>query len=123
MCFFFKQNTAYEMRIRDWSSDVCSSDLDARGSDDQRAAKAVMGDQQDGDGHACKLAESGASGSGQTVPYRFIPCDSNADINASARSEWNCNSLGEARPATPTSITARLRNRICTVFVPPANKT
>src|SRR3546814_8367084 len=25
--FFFKQNTAYEMRIRDWSSDVCSSDL------------------------------------------------------------------------------------------------
>src|SRR3546814_14197550 len=30
--FFFKQNTAYEMRISDWSSDVCSSDLvDLRG--------------------------------------------------------------------------------------------
>src|SRR3546814_8285925 len=36
MCFdymsfflFFKQKTAYEMRISDWSSDVCSSDLDA----------------------------------------------------------------------------------------------
>src|SRR3546814_2822024 len=31
MCFvfvFFKQKTAYEMRISDWSSDVCSSDLD-----------------------------------------------------------------------------------------------
>src|SRR3546814_8345156 len=27
-CFFFKQKTAYEMRISDWSSDVCSSDLD-----------------------------------------------------------------------------------------------
>src|SRR3546814_11417830 len=27
--FFFKQNTAYEMRISDWSSDVCSSDLRA----------------------------------------------------------------------------------------------
>src|SRR3546814_3756648 len=29
MCliFFFKQKTAYEMRISDWSSDVCSSDL------------------------------------------------------------------------------------------------
>src|SRR3546814_15088431 len=27
--FFFKQKTAYEMRISDWSSDVCSSDLDA----------------------------------------------------------------------------------------------
>src|SRR3546814_5672024 len=25
---FFKQKTAYEMRISDWSSDVCSSDLD-----------------------------------------------------------------------------------------------
>src|SRR3546814_3182340 len=31
--FFFKQKTAYEMRISDWSSDVCSSDLrlDQRG--------------------------------------------------------------------------------------------
>src|SRR3546814_740477 len=28
MFFFFKQKTAYEMRISDWSSDVCSSDLD-----------------------------------------------------------------------------------------------
>src|SRR3546814_6493335 len=27
--FFFKQKTAYEMRISDWSSDVCSSDLNA----------------------------------------------------------------------------------------------
>src|SRR3546814_1472124 len=27
--FFFKQKTAYEMRISDWSSDVCSSDLPA----------------------------------------------------------------------------------------------
>src|SRR3546814_2813635 len=31
--FFFKQKTAYEMRISDWSSDVCSSDLRA----DERA--------------------------------------------------------------------------------------
>src|SRR3546814_6962149 len=28
--FFFKQKTAYEMRISDWSSDVCSSDLPCR---------------------------------------------------------------------------------------------
>src|SRR3546814_3428645 len=28
--FFFKQKTAYEMRISDWSSDVCSSDLASR---------------------------------------------------------------------------------------------
>src|SRR3546814_4178713 len=32
--FFFKQKTAYEMRISDWSSDVCSSDL--RGCTDTR---------------------------------------------------------------------------------------
>src|SRR3546814_14319638 len=31
--FFFKQKTAYEMRISDWSSDVCSSDL-SFGTDD-----------------------------------------------------------------------------------------
>src|SRR3546814_13631609 len=30
--FFFKQKTAYEMRISDWSSDVCSSDLGQVGS-------------------------------------------------------------------------------------------
>src|SRR3546814_6556445 len=28
LCFFFKQKTAYDMRISDWSSDVCSSDLE-----------------------------------------------------------------------------------------------
>src|SRR3546814_2511719 len=37
-CFFFKQKTAYEMRISDWSSDVCSSDL---GSSRDWAAKGV----------------------------------------------------------------------------------
>src|SRR3546814_15997128 len=30
--FFFKQKTAYEMRISDWSSDVCSSDLITNGA-------------------------------------------------------------------------------------------
>src|SRR3546814_8998161 len=38
MCvFFFKQKSAYEMRISDWSSDVCSSDLclDGVGGDDK----------------------------------------------------------------------------------------
>src|SRR3546814_3326733 len=30
LVFFFKQKTAYEMRISDWSSDVCSSDLRQR---------------------------------------------------------------------------------------------
>src|SRR3546814_7988751 len=39
-CFFFKQKTAYEMRIIDWSSDVCSSDL--RGAVDDQAVAAVV---------------------------------------------------------------------------------
>src|SRR3546814_4677064 len=37
--FFFKQKTAYEMRISDWSSDVCSSDL--RAAFAQRSFRAV----------------------------------------------------------------------------------
>src|SRR3546814_9839909 len=43
--FFFKQKTAYEMRISDWSSDVCSSDLTAPqrqpGQSGQLAAEAL----------------------------------------------------------------------------------
>src|SRR3546814_6752985 len=39
-CFFFKQKTAYEMRISDWSSDVCSSDL----GDDRCRLEAELGD-------------------------------------------------------------------------------
>src|SRR3546814_5288447 len=42
--FFFKQKTAYEMRISDWSSDVCSSDLLDRGdADPARGAKDEQG--------------------------------------------------------------------------------
>src|SRR3546814_3433975 len=36
--FFFKQKTAYEMRISDWSSDVCSSDLWQRADDHSELA-------------------------------------------------------------------------------------
>src|SRR3546814_20738115 len=38
--FFFKQKTAYEMRISDWSSDVCSSDLN-QGSVDGQTTQGV----------------------------------------------------------------------------------
>src|SRR3546814_1668713 len=47
--FFFKQKTAYEMRISDWSSDVCSSDLAAivmrRESRDRERTRAEIGRQ------------------------------------------------------------------------------
>src|SRR3546814_7826679 len=36
--FFFKQKTAYELRISDWSSDVCSSDLAHRGEHRRKPA-------------------------------------------------------------------------------------
>src|SRR3546814_2349824 len=42
--FFFKQKTAYEMRISDWSSDVCSSDLaDQAGLAEALAGNIVIG--------------------------------------------------------------------------------
>src|SRR3546814_19745161 len=44
LCFvFFKQKTAYEMRISDWSSDVCSSDLAERAAGFQRLVERIEG--------------------------------------------------------------------------------
>src|SRR3546814_9640891 len=46
-CCFFKQKTAYEMRISDWSSDVCSSDLQQpvpTAQRDQRTQPATRGE-------------------------------------------------------------------------------
>src|SRR3546814_4781235 len=55
--FFFKQKTAYEMRIKDWSSDVCSSDLPAdrvegRGTISQEKAEQGRGS---GRGISCRM--------------------------------------------------------------------
>src|SRR3546814_6054581 len=54
MFFFFKQKTAYEMRISDWSSDVCSSDLI---------------------GASAALAQRGIGGSEIAEPRRFLEAD------------------------------------------------
>src|SRR3546814_2905836 len=48
--FFFKQKTAYEMRISDWSSDVCSSDL--------RALDALVKTKLDGTGERLRWLEA-----------------------------------------------------------------
>src|SRR3546814_1647412 len=69
--FFFKQKTAYEMRISDWSSDVCSSDLarwidvfcEAGASSEDEARRILRAGADRGLGmrmHAGQLAESGA---------------------------------------------------------------
>src|SRR3546814_10571332 len=46
--FFFKQKTAYELRISDWSSDVCSSDLERRVVEQQEAAHGAGPADEDG---------------------------------------------------------------------------
>src|SRR3546814_10448746 len=62
--FFFKQKTAYEVRISDWSSDVCSSDLaDGRG-DDRR-----------GDGEARARGRRHAPSVAAPGEYQYEPPD------------------------------------------------
>src|SRR3546814_5012112 len=48
---FFKQKTAYEMRISDWSSDVCSSDLHILDARPDRGAVAIVAQAIDGIAH------------------------------------------------------------------------
>src|SRR3546814_2622336 len=52
--FFVKQKTAYDMRISDWSSDVCSSDLDRAGAviGDARAGRVLADQRQERLNHA-----------------------------------------------------------------------
>src|SRR3546814_5662932 len=74
--FFFKQKTAYDMRISDWSSDVCSSDLHAehraRSTRDARRRHreiAVAGDSGiDRLGHAASIQ------SGRCAAFSAIAC-------------------------------------------------
>src|SRR3546814_18562487 len=85
--FVFKQKTAYEMRISDWSSDVCSSDLACAAAVlAGRAGKCAGGDRVT----ACDAALQGTIISGQIAwnhigdhcephaqlggPFRAVPC-------------------------------------------------
>src|SRR3546814_1830362 len=63
--FFFKQKTAYEMRISDWSSDVCSSDLLAR-MPDRPVADPLAGGRDAG-----RAALDGGGPGGETEPMRL----------------------------------------------------
>src|SRR3546814_4336736 len=100
--FFFKQKTAYEMRISDWSSDVCSSDLALVRADGLAEGVAVLAvlhavveaglDAADGqrrDGHPPlvedleELGEAAASlgsrlAAGTRQPVKVSPCVSDA---------------------------------------------
>src|SRR3546814_19518442 len=75
--FFFKQKTAYEMRISDWSSDVCSSDLRPRSqrSDDAAIHAAGHGYDDSPGVHRPFKLEIGCHDDG---PYK--PCRSCAPV-------------------------------------------
>src|SRR3546814_2961479 len=79
--FFFKQKTAYEMRISDWSSDVCSSDLSSSMIARNRAA--------DGRGDALRCAVV-------KVASQVLPCGSRSEERrvgkecvSTCRSRWS----------------------------------
>src|SRR3546814_3013977 len=57
--FFFKQKTAYEMRISDWSSDVCSSDLSRSDLSALRSGATVPGERR-----PCARGETDRGGAG-----------------------------------------------------------
>src|SRR3546814_18560005 len=62
LVFFFKQKTAYEMRISDWSSDVCSSDLEDAAerlaADHQRMFRRAGAQHRVGDRHGVEEARA-----------------------------------------------------------------
>src|SRR3546814_6710484 len=57
--FFFKQKTAYEMRISDWSSDVCSSDLPMHLDADYARRARIIGIEMHGIGVARYTGKQG----------------------------------------------------------------
>src|SRR3546814_2255393 len=85
--FFFKQKTAYEMRISDWSSDVCSSDLpaepqvegvaeDARVREDARDERGEQSDADQPDEEDAPRSEERRVGKEcvSTCRSRWSPC-------------------------------------------------
>src|SRR3546814_4835031 len=90
MCVFFKQKTAYERRISDWSSDVCSSDLDALLAMARAAQPGMTNLPADPETLAAMLTASVArmtaadGGTGDTAALWFIVWHDGAAIGACA---------------------------------------
>src|SRR3546814_10490807 len=81
--FFFKQKTAYEMRISDWSSDVCSSDLAASadaGPGDRGGGRAVCVDREVAD----RPWPRGGGGRALPEPHPVLPLRGGRDAAAEA---------------------------------------
>src|SRR3546814_8555184 len=70
--FFFQQKTAYELRISDWSSDVCSSDLDGAESTLRQLAGGEVSRHDYGQRGAVAYIETGQPHE-DTAWQRFLP--------------------------------------------------
>src|SRR3546814_11347011 len=78
--FFFKQKTAYEMRISDWSSDVCSSDLNTNASVEAVTHEPCEKASRDDTGEPAPMSVPGRIEGGSSVTQqRRAPGESTAE--------------------------------------------
>src|SRR3546814_19711835 len=105
MFFFFKQKTAYELRISDWSSDVCSSDLTVEITDPATGAYKVTlldnvlhagGPNDEGTDATATIAYSITDADGSTVPGNSltITFDGDAPTLAAKIGRESCRERG-----------------------------
>src|SRR3546814_16485394 len=100
MFFFFKQKTAYEMRISDWSSDVCSSDLQDDEPQHGRAGMAKLPEieaeaaveQDDGDGELDDRLLQGAE-----IAFRIDDAEHRPGDEAGQAPQRDCRPAGAPR--------------------------
>src|SRR3546814_936288 len=112
--FFFKQKTAYEMRISDWSSDVCSSDLSVR--DAIKADPALLGRRAVIDVPASTDIDSAAKGDPSPAAAAALAKLRGADA---VHTGFNTAFLIEADATDPTvvGIWGALKGSLLTMFV------
>src|SRR3546814_18161783 len=97
---FFKQKTAYEMRISDWSSDVCSSDLPSR----KAASRRVMSPAA---AVACRIVCSCDSGSAERPAARLVIIESAVTLRPSRRATITSGTVDMQTAYPPRSRAAR----------------
>src|SRR3546814_5858451 len=113
---FFKQKTAYEMRISDWSSDVCSSDLrdheSYRAVDEfQRCEKEIEGDRDDDDWHDQRGAD-------QRHDDRLLARTHGREADRGERAERRCDQRRGGRDLKAVRESARPLRRFTESPVP-----
>src|SRR3546814_8508215 len=103
LVFFFKQKTAYETRISDWSSDVCSSDLPAQLPAGRRAQSRRF----EGFG-SCALKEKIATGreikADDVRANNAVPKVRARAAHHRGRTALACGTRGAARPLHQSSV-------------------